>query len=76
MSGKDRSAKDKAMASYMKEHGPRAPESWNGNGSDLRKEANKMGTIWKGRYSSTYERGMLGGLLAERLGYPMPEGFN
>ena len=38
------SQKDKEMASYMKDHGPRAPASWHGHGSDIRKEAEKIGT--------------------------------
>ncbi len=71
-----KSTADKERAAYMKEHGPRAPKSWNGHGADIRKDADKVGTSWKGRYSSAYERGMLGGIIAERLGLgAMPEGF-
>lgn len=76
MSKGDVSQKDKAMASFMKEHGPRAPQSWNGCGANERKEASKMGTTWMGRSSSTFERGMLGGVLVEKLGLGrMPDGF-
>lgn len=71
MAGKMRSQKDKEMASYMKEHGPRAPKKWHGVGASVSAHADKMGTQWKGRYSSTFERGMLGGMLAEKLGFPI-----
>jgi len=65
--------KNVRMAAMMKKNPGRYPDSvmkpHNGVGSGDRKAAASMGAAWKGRYSSTYERGMLGGVLAERLGY-------
>lgn len=62
-----------AMASEMKKHPNRYPDSVRrphpGCGSHDRIEAGKLGTSWKGRSSSTWERGMLGGVLAARAGY-------
>lgn len=72
MSGKDRSTKDKEMAAYLKATGQRPPKRWHGVGSDMTAMADKMGTLWKGRYSSTFERGMLGGMLAAKLGFKIP----
>lgn len=66
MSGKDRSAHDKAMAARLKQEGRTPPNRWHGCGSDMTAAADKMGTLWKNRYSSTYERGMLGGVLSEK----------
>ena len=68
----DRSKKDKQMAFYLKETGQVAPRKWHGVGADVSAMADKMGTQWKGRYSSTFERGMLGGMLAEKLGFKIP----
>lgn len=65
----ERKAKDAAMAAYMKIHGPKAPTQWHGCGSDERKLAEKMGGEWRNRDSSTWQRGMLGGVLAEKLGW-------
>ena len=66
-------AKSAAMAAYMKAHPNEYPDSvrrpHNGCGRSDVIAASKLGTSWKGRYSSAYERGMLGGVLAERLGY-------
>jgi hypothetical protein len=63
-----KSTKDKEMAAFMKEHGPRAPSSWNGCGAEDRALAKKMGSEVFGRSSSTFDRGMLGGVLAYRCG--------
>lgn len=69
----DLRAKSAAMAAMMKKNPGRYPDSvmrpHNGVGAGDRKAAAKLGNSWKGRYSSTWERGMLGGLLAEKLGY-------
>lgn len=61
--------KNADMAAHMKKHGPRAPKKWHGVGSDVSAKAKNMGTAWKGRSSSTWDRGMMGGILAARCGY-------
>lgn len=63
--------KNSAMASRLKLEGKVAPKKWHGVGASVSVHADKMGTQWKGRYSSTFERGMLGGMLAEKLGFPI-----
>lgn len=57
---------NKQMAKRLKDEGKRAPSHWNGCGRDNVVAAGKMGVSWKGRYSSEYERGMLGGVLAQK----------
>lgn len=57
----------------MAKHLPPAPNSWSGCGKQDVLAAKKVGNAWKGRYSSTWERGMLGGVLANKLGFNMPE---
>lgn len=61
---------DKEMAAYMKQHPGRYPDSatrpWSGNGSDLREMARTMGA--GPNNSSKWQSGMLGGVLAARLG--------
>lgn len=73
MSLANQKAKDSAMASYMKQNAARYPDSirrpHNGCGASDRKAAAALGSSWRGRSSSTWDRGMLGGVLAARLGY-------
>lgn len=69
MSLSNQKAKDAAMAAYMVKTGQKAPNKWHGVGAGVSAEAAKMGTTWKGRTSSTWERGMMGGVLAMRCGY-------
>lgn len=74
MSGKDRSTKDKMMASYMKQHPSSFPDSvmraHNGCGRDDVVAANKLGTSWKSHPLSKWGQGVVvGGVLAARLGF-------
>lgn len=57
----------------MAKHLAPAPKSWGGVGKSDVRNAKKTGNAWKGRYSSTWERGMLGGVLADKLGFNLPE---
>lgn len=63
--------KDKEMASYMKQHPGRYPDSymrpWQGHGAGLRAMARNMGKVPNN--SSRWFVGMLGGVIAARLGY-------
>lgn len=65
--------KSSAMAKMMKDNPSTYPDSVRrphpGCGSADRIAAGKLGSTWKGRSSSTWERGMLGGVLAAKLGY-------
>lgn len=62
--------KDKEMASYMKQHPGRYPDSamrpWNGEGAGYRALAKTMGSV--SNNSSKWHVGMLGGVIAARLG--------
>lgn len=59
------------MAAYMKAHPGSFPDSvrrpWNGVGSADRDLAMKMGRVPNG--GSTWDKGMLGGIIAARLGF-------
>lgn len=70
--------KDQSRAAYMKKRPNQFPDSvmrpHNGCGSDMRKLADKMGMTYIGQSRSSWERGMLGGILyARALGLPEPE---
>lgn len=71
--GNTRKARDVERAAFMKKNPGQFPNSvsrpWSGCGSNVRIMAMRMGTGYKGQYSAAYERGMVGGVLAERLGY-------
>lgn len=71
MAKAERRQKDEAMAAYMKEHPHSYPDSvmrpWNGCGSEARAEALKMGRVASN--GAHYERGLLGGVLAHKLGF-------
>lgn len=62
--------RDRAMASYMKAHPGQYPDSvmrpWNGEGASTRAMTKTMGSV--SNESSKWEAGMLGGVLAARLG--------
>lgn len=63
--------KDRATASYMKDHPGQYPDSvtrpWRGNGADLRDLAKQMGSVQNN--TSKWHAAMLGGVLAARLGF-------
>lgn len=62
--------RNRAMASYMKEHPGRYPDStvrpWGGEGAGARAMAKTMGAVPND--SSKWQLGMLGGVLCARLG--------
>lgn len=64
----NRREKDSRMATMLAP----APNHHNGVGRDAVVLANKLGTLWKGRESSTFTRGMIGGMCAEAQGYALP----
>jgi len=64
----DRRGRDAAMAAYLKDKGVTPPAEYKGCGADDRALARKLGVSWMGRSSSTFERGLLGGYLAQKLG--------
>lgn len=70
MAAAERRKRDVEMASYMKRFPNRFPDSamrpWQGNGADLRKEANRMGRVLNN--TSGFDIGMLGGYLCAKLG--------
>lgn len=70
MSMSDHKAKDAAMAAYMKKHPGSFPDSamrpWGGEGASHRALASTMG---KAPPSGKNDFGLLGGILAARLGY-------
>ena len=68
MAKSDHKAKDAAMAAYMKENGPRAPQEWGGNGVEQRRLAKSMGTSWMNKDRAAWRLGMLGGMLAYASG--------
>jgi hypothetical protein len=71
MAMSDHKAKDAAMAAYMKKHPGSFPDSvmrpHPGNGSDLRTLSKTMGNVPNA--GSKWNAGMLGGVLAARLGF-------
>jgi hypothetical protein len=70
MAMSDHKAKDAAMAAYMKKHPGSFPDSimrpGQGEGKSLRALAATMG---KSPPTAKYDVGMVGGILAARLGY-------
>ena len=75
----DRSTKDKEMAKHLKDRNAKHPGSvpnsivpgWRGNGHDLRKMSRGM-TV-EAVSNSRWAMGMMGGILAYRLGYKCKE---
>lgn len=60
-----RKEKDAKMATML----PPSPHNHNGVGRDAVVLANKLGSGWKGRSSSTFDKGMIGGMCAAAMGY-------
>lgn len=67
----NRRGKDQAQAAYMKAHPGRFPDSesrpWRGEGVGARELSRQMGSVQNN--SAKWHLGMLGGVLAARLGY-------
>lgn len=60
-----RKNKDAAMARWL----PPAPRSWNGCGAGTRRATARLGTGWRRELLARQDFGLLGGVLAARLGY-------
>lgn len=77
MASAERKQKDQSMAMYMKAHPGQFPDSemrpHNGCGSDYRKMASSMGRVLEP--SGNWYRGMLGGVVAHRIGLASNHGI-